>query len=124
MKFLTYTAAVLLMSGLSFRGMAQQVIYSKEMKVVKLPESQTEAFKQANPLLFSESRRVYRCSFLTLNNLAKATESINDPDVFNCLYSLLVSADRERQVLQSYYQQTVERQDRAISIDLQIKEEE
>jgi hypothetical protein len=124
MNFLTYTAVVLMVGGLSFRGMAQQVIHNKEMKTIQIPESQTEAFMQVNPRLFSESRKIYRCSFLTLNNLAKAAESINDPEVLNCLYSLLVFEDRQNQVLKNYLTQTLEKQNNTVSIDLHDQGEE
>lgn len=39
---------------------------------------------------FREQKKNFRCSFLTLNNLAKAAESIDDTQAFDCLYNLLV----------------------------------
>lgn len=39
---------------------------------------------------FRQERKNFRCSFLTLNNLAKAAESIDNTEAFDCLYNLLV----------------------------------
>jgi hypothetical protein len=132
MKFSKYAAVVLLMSGLSFKVMAQQIttitnphasLNHKPLEELKtlIPASQTEAFAQANPKLFSESRKIFRCSFLTLNNLAKATEAINNPEVLNCLYSLLVSASADQRLRTSYFEAITGEKDNAISISLRTK---
>jgi hypothetical protein len=53
-----------------------------------------------------ELKRNFRCSFLTLNNLARAAESINEQDnqAFECLNSLLVKNQLDFKSLESGFE--------------------
>jgi hypothetical protein len=60
-----------------------------DFKSFKIDEQQTEG-KQAINL---EKQRAFRCSFLTLDNLAKVAGGVNQAEALDCLNTLLVRLD-------------------------------
>ena len=54
----------------------------------------------------SDNKKNFRCSFLTLNNLARAAESINEPgnEAFDCLHTLLVKSTRDISLIRGDFQ--------------------
>ena len=98
MRFFRYAAASIFLITLSLQGFSQDISLTLSTyktfalkinyAVIHIPESPRDTYSYAS---YSEkNKKGYRCSFLTLNNLAKAAESINDAAPLNCLYSHLV----------------------------------
>jgi hypothetical protein len=100
MRILKFAAVVLLVIGISVQAFSQRNSDNnlsplnlknsyKRFFYVYLPESQKAAAESL--LKFAvRTKRNFKCSFLTLNNLAMAAKS-TDMEALDCLHSLLVS---------------------------------
>jgi hypothetical protein len=63
---------------------------------VKMTSSEERMLREIYFELVSEGKKEIRCSFLTLNNLARAVAYIYDKDAFECLNSMMVYLENNR----------------------------
>jgi hypothetical protein len=102
MKIVRFAAVFFLVAGCFVQAFSQLNIKSgtlrpseKNLKKISsyvyLPESK-KAAAEAERKFADWEKRSFKCSFLTLNNLAMAAKSISDTDAdaLDCLHSLLV----------------------------------
>jgi hypothetical protein len=67
--------------------------------------------------MFSQKKRT-RCSFLMLNNLARAAATINDKEAFECIISSLVDRTRVIETRDQYFIEMNEKADKSRRIVL------
>jgi hypothetical protein len=60
-----------------------------DIKSVKIDDNRTVEKQAIN----QEKQRAFRCSFLTLDNLAKVAGGVNQAEALDCLNTLLVNLD-------------------------------
>src|SRR5688572_10048452 len=63
---------------------------------------------------YNGHQRKVRCSFLILNNLAKAAQTINEREAFDCINTYLSST---RSSANGYLQQSIERTDNSTAFE-------
>jgi hypothetical protein len=68
-----------------------------------LDKKQQQRFREICQSYFDEQKRAFKCSFLTLDNLAKAAASINYSEVFECLNTQLVSRKKGISIKEKYF---------------------
>jgi hypothetical protein len=69
-----------------------------------LPKKDRDKFKDIYLDFLKEYKQSFKCSYLTLSNLAKAAAFIHSSDAFNCLNSLMVSRGQDLDIQEKYFE--------------------
>jgi hypothetical protein len=128
MKIVRFAAVFFLVAGCFVQAFSQLNIKSstlhpseKNLKKISfyvyLPESK-KAAAEAERKFAGWEKRSFKCSFLTLNNLAMAARSISDTDALDCLHSLLVLNEYNAGVRSDYFRQITASASNSASIAL------
>jgi hypothetical protein len=106
MRLFCFTIGALLLSVISFQVQSQNLIKKQHFAAhpvkcypVFIPQSKKEVWLS----IITEQK--FRCSFLTLSNLAKAAKSVDDNKPFDCLYTHLVYLQQELNIREKLFEQ-------------------
>ena len=63
-----------------------------------------KVFEKTYVTYYNEQKRAFRCSFLTLDNLAKIAGGVNQAEALECLNTLLVNSDEDKRTRDRYFE--------------------
>jgi hypothetical protein len=129
MKIVRFAAVLFFVAGCFVQAFSQLNIKSgtlhpseKDVKKISfyvyLPESK-KAAAEAERKFAGWEKRSFKCSFLTLNNLAMAARSVSDTDALDCLHSLLVLNEYNAGVRSDLFRQITTMASNSTAITLQ-----
>ena len=73
-------------------------------ETLNLDEEKFDLFKETYTKYQDDQKRAFRCSFLTLDNLAKIAGGLNQAEALECLNTLLVNSDEDRKTRDRYFE--------------------